>query len=54
MRELSDESVAHQVEQLLEYVRRGGVISRWLDSKAFMAADRAAILKGFFAAKATA
>jgi hypothetical protein len=43
-RELSDEAVQHQAEQLLEYAARGGAVSLWLDSKDFAAGDRAAVL----------
>lgn len=43
-RELSDEAVLHQAEALVVFMRRGGFASRWLDSKDFLPADRAAIL----------
>ncbi len=43
-RELSPEAVRHEARALADYVRRGGSASRWLDSKGFAEADRAAIL----------
>ena len=43
-REMSDEAVLHQAEALADYVNRGGSASRWLDSKDFTPADRAAVL----------
>lgn len=42
-RELSDESVACQVDQLQDYLRRGGTVTRWLASKDFDPADCYAI-----------
>lgn len=46
-RELSDEAVAYQAEQLAEYLSRGGAASRWLDSKDFTSEDRAAVLLAY-------
>jgi hypothetical protein len=43
MRELSDSSIADQVDQLQGYVARGGSAVAWLLSKNFGAADTAAI-----------
>lgn len=42
--ELSPETVQHQARALADFIRRGGSASRWLDSKAFLPGDRAAIL----------
>lgn len=46
-RELSDASAYDQALQLAEYSRRGGSVSRWLDSKGFLPGDRAAILRAW-------
>ncbi len=43
-RELSDGAIAHQAEQLHDYMSRGGSASRWLASKDLAPADRAAVL----------
>lgn len=44
MRELSEESIRHQAEQLQEYVSRGGAASRWLASKDLSREDEARLL----------
>ena len=43
-RELTKAQVHEQAMKLADFVRRGGSASRWLDSKQFLPADRAAIL----------
>lgn len=43
-RELTDAQAREQAQALDDYVKRGGAASRWLDSKGFCQADRAAIL----------
>lgn len=49
-RELSDEAIYQQAEQLKAYSAKGGAVSRWLDTKDFGQADRDAILAQFFRA----
>jgi hypothetical protein len=46
-RELSDAGIEHQVAAFADHVRRGGSASRWLESKDFSEADRAAILAAY-------
>ncbi len=43
-REITDAQAREQAEALARYVHRGGAASRWLSSKGFLPADRAAIL----------
>jgi hypothetical protein len=38
-RELDRESVAYQVDQLQDYIRRGGSVARWFQSKDLEPAD---------------
>ena len=44
-RELLEAEVKRQAAACLEYVRRGGDLTLWLDSKAFDPEDRAAIVR---------
>jgi hypothetical protein len=46
-RELSDAAVQHQARQLLDYSKRGGGVSRWLDSKDLLPGDRDAIFRAW-------
>lgn len=46
-RELSDEAVTYQAEALASYARRGGGVSRWLDSRDLLPGDREAILSAW-------
>ncbi len=47
MRELSDDSIQYQAEQLAAYVRRGGDPARWVESKDFGREDAARIMAAF-------
>jgi hypothetical protein len=42
--DLSPADVQLQAKALADFVRRGGSVSRWLDSKDFAPADRDAVL----------
>jgi hypothetical protein len=52
--ELDDRAVHDQAEALAAFVRRGGSISRWLDSKGFLPDDRGRVLLAYADQEATA